>query len=158
MLRQVLALLVFVLIVAAVAAFGAQFAPGEWYAAMNKPAWNPPSWVFGPVWTTLYLMMAFAAWLVWLTGDSRRGEALSWWGLQLVLNGAWSWLFFGLHRPGWALAEIGMLWLAIVLTIRSFRAIRPLAGWLLAPYLAWVTFAMVLNFTLWQLNGGRLLG
>lgn len=164
--RSGLALVVFLLICFGVAAFGGQFTPGEWYVGLEKPAWNPPSWVFAPVWTALYALMAVAGWLVWRAEDPagastaapRRGmsvrrAALGFFALQLALNGAWSWLFFGLHRPGIALAEIVALWMAILGTVVLFWRLRPLAGALLLPYLAWVAFAAALNAALWRLNG-----
>lgn len=135
------------------ALFGGQFGPGEWYAALHKPAWNPPNWIFGPVWTALYTMMGVAAWLVWRRGGwGAQAMPLALFLVQLVLNAAWSWLFFGLHRPGLAFAEIVLLWLAILATALAFRPVSAAAFWLLVPYLAWVTFAAVLNFTLWRLN------
>ena len=153
--KNIVSLLVFLAAVILTGMFGSAFPPGEWYAGMVKPSWNPPDWLFGPVWTLLYLLMAVAAWRVWLraAGSVRRG-AIVWWVIQLVLNGLWSWLFFGLHRIGWALAELGLLWVAILFTFIAFRSIDRLAGLLLLPYLAWVSFAAVLNFSLWSLNGG----
>jgi translocator protein len=124
-----------------------------WYAALRKPSWNPPNWVFGPVWSLLYLMMAVAAWLVWRTaGWPGARPALGLFAVQLVLNIGWSVVFFGLHRPGWAFAEIVLLWGAILATLLLFRPISPSAALLLVPYLAWVTFAGLLNFTVWRLN------
>ncbi|NIM71142.1 MAG: hypothetical protein GTN86_11395 [Xanthomonadales bacterium] len=155
-LLRILSLLAFLALVVLTAAFGAMFGTGEWYQALEKPTWNPPAWLFGPVWSTLYVLMAIAGWLVWHSGHPLRLVALRWWLLQLVLNGAWSWLFFGLHRPGWALAEMTALLAAIVLTAVRFHRIRPVAAWLLAPYLLWVGFAWFLNFTIWRLNGGGL--
>ena len=163
--RSLLVLVLFLVICFAVAAFGTQFTPGAWYAALAKPAWNPPSWVFAPVWTVLYAMMAVAGWLVWRVGAAAPGQggaetttvrraALGFFALQLALNGAWSWLFFGLHRPGLAFAEIVALWIAILVTVVLFWRVRALAGALLLPYLAWVAFAAVLNLTLWQMNWG----
>jgi len=124
-----------------------------WYRTLTKPAWNPPNAIFGPVWTTLYVLMAIAGWQIWKP-DGLRGASipLSLFGIQLILNCAWSWIFFGLHQPGWAFAEILVLWLAIVATVVSFFRRSTLAGVLLVPYLLWVSFAAVLNFTLWQLN------
>ncbi len=159
--RSVLVLVLFLVACFAVAAFGGQFAPGAWYAGLAKPAWNPPSWVFAPVWTVLYALMAVAGWLAWRTREPARAPgaapdralALGAFALQLVLNGAWSWLFFGLHRPGVAFAEIVALWLAILVTVVLFWRLRPLAGALLLPYLAWVGFAAALNLALWRLNG-----
>ena len=148
-------LILFFVLVTIVALVGAQFAPGEWYAALNKPALNPPNWIFGPVWTGLYILMAIAAWLVWRErGAPGRALALSAWLVQLLLNAAWSWLFFGLHRPGWAFAEIVLLFGAIVVTLVLFWRIRTLAGVLMLPYLLWVGFAAYLNFQIWSLNGG----
>lgn len=126
-----------------------------WYKTIEKPAWNPPDWIFGPVWTTLYILMAIAAWFVWRpAGFKAAAIPLSLFALQLLLNIAWSWIFFGMHQPGWAFAEIMVLWLAIVATIVTFFRCSCVAGWLLVPYLAWVSFAAVLNFTIWRLNAG----
>lgn len=137
----------------AASAIGAFFMPGEWYAGLSKPAWNPPNWIFGPVWTALYLMMAVAAWRIWrLGGFGGQRRPLVLFFIQLALNAAWSPLFFGLKEPGLAFAEILVLWLAIVLTITAFRRADRLAAGLLVPYLAWVSFASVLNFTLWRMN------
>jgi len=136
------------------AAVGAGFPVDGWYEGLIKPAWNPPNWLFGPVWGVLYLLMAVAAWLVWRkSGLSGAAVPLGLFGLQLVLNAAWSWLFFGLHRPGVALVEIVLLWAAILVTMISFWRVQPSAGWLLLPYQLWVTFATALNFALWRLNG-----
>ncbi|MBM3878024.1 MAG: tryptophan-rich sensory protein [Verrucomicrobia bacterium] len=127
--------------------------PGEWYASLRKPSWNPPGWIFGPVWTALYAMMAVAAWLVWRRGGfAAQRRALTMFLVQLALNAAWTPLFFGLHWPGVAFAEIVLLWLAIVATLFAFRPVSRVAAWLLVPYLAWVSFAAVLNFELWRLN------
>ena len=152
--RQFGSFLVFLALVVLMSAFGSQFGTGEWYAGLNKPAWNPPSWVFAPVWSTLYLLMSIAAWMVWNSGHEARNTAIAYWLAQLVLNGIWSWLFFGLHRPGWALGDLALLIVVLVLTIRKFHAIRAPAAYLLLPYLAWVMFAWVLNLALWQMNGG----
>lgn len=151
--KSLAVLVLFLVLSFAAAAFGAQFAPGAWYDQLDKPSFNPPSWVFGPVWTVLYVLIAVAAWLVW----DRRAEAavalpLAAWGVQLVLNALWSWLFFGLERPGLAFAEILVLWLAILATVVLFWRLRPVAGALLIPYLAWVSFAAVLNGAIWRLN------
>lgn len=124
-----------------------------WYQTIEKPSWNPPDWVFGPIWTTLYIMMAIAAWLVWRTdGFKTAGRPLILFALQLTLNVAWSWIFFGLHKPGWAFAGLVVLWLAIVATTAIFFQRSKMAGWLMVPYLAWVSFAGVLNFAIWRLN------
>jgi len=125
----------------------------DWYAKLHKPAWTPPNGVFGPVWTLLYASMGFAAWMVWLQRASRNvTPALSIFAIQLILNVAWSGLFFGLNSPGAALLVIVALWCAIAATILSFRRAVAFAGWILVPYLAWVSFAMALNFEIWRLN------
>jgi translocator protein len=130
---------------------GAWFSPGDWYAGLDKPAWNPPGWLFGPVWTVLYAAMGVSAWLVWRCGRDSR-SALAPFFVQLALNAAWTPVFFGMHEMGWAFAVILALWLAIAVTIAVFaRHSRP-AALLLLPYLAWVTFAAALNFSLWRLN------
>lgn len=135
------------------AALGGLFMPGEWYASLQKPSWNPPGWVFGPVWTALYTMMAAAAWLVWRRGGvAAQRRPLAWFLAQLALNALWTPLFFGLKQPGWAFTEIVLLWLAIAAMLIAFRPVSRAAAWLLAPYLAWVSFAATLNFTLWRMN------
>lgn len=135
------------------ATFGAIFAPGEWYAQLRKPSWNPPSWLFGPVWTALYTMMAISAWLVWRRGGfAANARPLGLFAVQLVFNALWSWLFFGLKNPALALIDIVLLWVAIAATLAAFYRVHRVAGWLLVPYLAWVSFATVLNATLWLLN------
>ena len=151
--RGWLALAGWLLLCFAAAALGGLFMPGQWYDSLKKPSWNPPAWIFGPVWTVLYTMMAVAAWLVWRRGGFRaQRRPLSLFLLQLALNAAWTPLFFGLHWPGLAFAEIVLLCLAAGATLLAFRPISRVASWLLAPYLAWVTFAAVLNFRLWRLN------
>lgn len=125
-----------------------------WYAALEKPALNPPSSVFGPVWTILYLLMGIAAFLIWNKGlgrpDVRR--ALKVFGFQLVLNALWSIVFFGLQSPGWAFVNIILMWLAIVWTMIHFYKISKPAMWLLVPYILWVSFASYLNYSIWILN------
>lgn len=127
---------------------------GTWYAGLAKPSFNPPAWVFGPVWTALYVMIALAGWRVWCRRE-RPGApfALGAWGLQLALNLGWSLLFFGARLVGVALAEIVLLLVAIVLTAALFGRIDRVAGWLLVPYAAWVGFAAVLTAAIWRLNG-----
>lgn len=122
-----------------------------WYAGLVKPSFNPPSWVFAPVWTALYALMAVSAWLVWRRAGFRTG-ALLLWAVQLGLNFGWSFLFFGAHLPLAALAELIVMWVAIMATLIAFGRIEKLAGWLMIPYLAWVSFAGVLNFWIWRLN------
>ncbi len=154
--RSVLTLVGFVAACFGAALVGSAFtAPSipEWYESLAKPFFTPPSWLFGPVWTALYLAMAFAGWLVWRAGiTSTIALPLALFGGQLMLNALWSILFFGLRSPGVALAEILVLWAAILATLLLFRPISREAGWLLAPYLAWVTFAALLNFEIWRPN------
>lgn len=151
--RSAIALVGWLVLCFAAAAIGSLFMPGDWYAQLKKPSWNPPAWVFGPVWTTLYTLMAIGAWLVWLRGGfaGQRG-ALVVFLVQLAFNAIWSPLFFGLRSPGLAFVDILFLWVALLLTIRLFWKTRPVAGALLLPYAAWVAFAAVLNYTIWQLN------
>lgn len=135
------------------ATMGALFMPGEWYAALKKPSWTPPDWLFGPVWTLLYATMAVSAWLVWKRGGfAAQRRPLTLFILQLVLNAAWTPLFFGLKNPGLAFVEIVMLWLAIAAMLATFRRASRAAAWLLVPYLLWVSFAAALNFAVWRLN------
>ena len=123
-----------------------------WYKTIQKPSWQPPNWLFGPVWTTLYLMMGFALYLVRKTNASQKRRAITLWFIQLVLNFLWSFIFFNQHQIGWALVDIAALWLFILLTIFAFARINKVAAWLLVPYIAWVSFAGILNFTIYQLN------
>ena len=125
----------------------------DWYPTLAKPVWNPPAWLFGPVWTVLYIAMAVAAWLVWRpAGWAGARLALTLFMVQLALNAAWSIIFFGLRNPGAAFAEVVVLWAAIVGTLVLFWQVSVPAGMLFIPYLAWVSFAAVLNFTVWRLN------
>ncbi len=124
-----------------------------WYANIEKPTWTPPDWLFGPVWSLLYAMMAVAVWLIWRKAGWRAGKKpLIWFGCQLALNSFWSILFFGIHSPGWAFVDILFLWLAILMSIRTFWPLSRLAAALLIPYFLWVSFASVLNATIWQMN------
>lgn len=126
----------------------------SWYPTLIKPAWTPPDWAFPVAWTILFVLMAVAAWLVWRAAPLARlrlaGAAFL---LQLVLNGLWSYLFFGLRSPAYGLIEIAILWLAILATILLFRPFSKTAAWLLLPYLLWVSYATALNFEIWRLNG-----
>lgn len=122
----------------------------EWYVTLNKPTWNPPNWLFGPVWTTLYIVMAIAAWLVWRKGNATVAMVLFF--AQLALNCAWSFLFFGARSPWLGLVEIAMFWLVLATTTYVFFTRSKPAGMLMLPYLAWVSFAALLNFTIWRLN------
>ncbi|MEO0743551.1 MAG: TspO/MBR family protein [Bacteroidota bacterium] len=151
--RDFLVLLGFIALVALVAATGSRFEPGAWYAALDKPAWTPPNWLFPVAWSILYLLIAVSGWLVWReVGFEGASKAFTVYGLQLVLNAAWSWLFFGRHDMGLAFLDIAGLWLAIALTMGLFWAMKPLAGALLVPYLLWVTYAAALNLALWRMN------
>jgi translocator protein len=140
-----MSLIAFIAIVAAAAAAGAQFEPGEWYMALAKPPWTPPSWLFAPVWSLLYLGIAIAGWRVWRSAGPDRARALQWWGAQLALNALWSWLFFGLHLPGIAFLDLSLLVVGIIGFMRSAWSESRLASWLFAPYLLWVLFAGALN-------------
>jgi tryptophan-rich sensory protein len=131
---------------------GAFFMPGEWYRRLNKPFFQPPDWLFGPAWTVLYIMIAYAGWLVWDAAGWAAGMALGLYAFQLVLNALWSAVFFGMRRIGWAAIEAAAMWLAILATIIAFWPISQLAAVLMLPYLAWVTFAFTLNVAIWRLN------
>lgn len=151
--RDVLGLSAFVLLCFGVSILGgiaAASALPEWYASLEKPSWNPPGWVFGPVWTLLYPMIAVSGWLVWRDGRSRTAPLL--FLLQLSLNAVWPWLFFARRRPDWAFAAIVALAAAIVATIVVFRRTNRAAARLLVPYLVWVLFAGALNLAIWRLN------
>jgi translocator protein len=125
----------------------------SFYVEIVRPSWSPPGWIFGPVWTTLYFMMAVSAWLVWHSGGFHTDRlALSLFLVQLVLNAIWSWLFFAWRLGAFSFADIVLLWVFIVLTLVFFWRSNPLAGILLIPYLLWVSFAAFLNFTIWQMN------
>jgi len=128
---------------------------GSWYATIQKPPFNPPGFVFGPVWTALYILMGISLYLVWMEGTSRQEVriALSFFALQLGLNALWSFLFFGLQSPFLGLLEIVMLWIFIVATIIAFFRIQKTSALLLIPYLAWVSFAAFLTYSIWILNG-----
>ena len=121
-----------------------------WYLSLARPPLTPPNWVFGPVWTVLYVMIGVAAWLVWRRQGA--GRALRIWGWQLAVNALWSPVFFALHRIGLALAVVAALAGAVALTIRAFARVHRVAAWLLAPYLAWACFAAYLNAGFWWLN------
>lgn len=126
----------------------------DWYTGLQKPSWNPPSAVFGPVWSFLYLLMGIALWRIMRMGWGTEGvqPAVIWFAVQLVLNFGWSLIFFGLRAPGPALIEILVLLAAVLITTRRFYLLEPAAGWLLVPYILWAAFATVLNGTIWRLN------
>jgi benzodiazapine receptor len=150
--RNILALGAFVAVTFLAAAVGGRNMPGEWYLSLRKPDWNPPSWVFGPVWSALYLMIAVAGWRAWRATGSVTHPAVILWAAQLALNAAWSWLFFGLHRPDLAFLDIAAMWALIVACVVAFRGVDVVAAWLFVPYLLWVTFASALNLRIWMLN------
>jgi tryptophan-rich sensory protein len=154
--RGSVALIVFIVICVGGGAAGARFtapAIATWYRDLVKPPWNPPAWVFGPVWTVLYLCMAMAGWRVWQAADSRRRRlALGLFALQLGLNFAWSPIFFGLRRPGLAAVDIILLWFAIAAFCAVARPVSIAAAALFVPYGLWVTFATALNLAIWKLN------
>lgn len=151
-----IALLFFLLASFTAAAIGG-YATAEsvrtWYPTLVKPSWNPPAVVFAPVWSLLYTAMSIAAWRSWLKRD-RPGVpcTLRLFFVSLVLNALWSVLFFGLHQPGWALLEVVLLWSTLVTLLVRFRRVDVIAGWLWAPYVAWVSFATALNAAIWWLN------
>ncbi len=155
---SVLVLVAFIVLCSAVAGLGGlvtgpAVSPGGWYETINKPFYTPPSWLFGPVWSILFLSMAVAGWLVWRERRfSGAKPAFYLFGIQLSLNFLWSAIFFGLQAPGVALVEILVLWVSIFLTILAFGRVKSLAAWILTPYLAWVTFATFLNLGIWLLN------
>lgn len=143
----------FVLLIVAVAGFGAMFKPGIWYESLAKPDWTPPNWLFPVAWALLYLMIATAGWMVWhKAGFSAAGFAFFLYFTQLMLNAFWSWLFFGLHRMDLAMFDITLLWLTVLANIIAFYLVRPGAALLLVPYLLWLTYAAALNYTVWQMN------
>ncbi len=144
-------LLLFFAAVAAVAALGAQFTPGAWYSALDKPSWTPPSAIFAPVWTLLYAAMAVAGWRIWRVESARRQAAMALFWSQLLLNGLWSWLFFGLHAIGWALLDLAVLWLVVGATTWLFFRLDRWAGMLFIPYFLWSGYALALNAAIWWL-------
>lgn len=157
--RQLAGLAGWMFLTFAAAALGAAASAqaGAFYLRLVRPEWAPPGWLFAPVWTALYLMMAIAAWLVWRDHGLRRaGAALTLFVLQLAANALWTWLFFVWHQGALAFAEILLLWALIAATCIAFWRLHALAGALLLPYLAWVSFASVLTYATWQLNPGIL--
>jgi tryptophan-rich sensory protein len=165
--RPLMAFIIATLVVGAAGSFFTEPSIPTWYAGLAKPDFNPPNWIFAPVWTALYVMMAVAAWRVWRIVSPARGahdgrerhEGIKapemWaWMIQLTLNFFWSVIFFSLHQIFFALVEMAALWLAIVVTAVLFWRRDRIAGLLLLPYIAWVSFAFCLNWAIWQLNGG----
>ncbi|MFN8291004.1 MAG: TspO/MBR family protein [Chitinophagaceae bacterium] len=152
-LKLILAILI-PLLVGATSGFFTVTGVGSWYQTLHKPSWNPPNWIFGPVWTTLYILMGIALFLVWKadTSPEVKRMAITLFALQLVFNFFWSFIFFNQHAVGWAFVEIIGLWLLILATIFAFANINRTAAWLLVPYISWVSFAGMLNYTIWRLN------
>ncbi|MDB5203459.1 MAG: tryptophan-rich sensory protein [Ferruginibacter sp.] len=142
------------LIVGGVASFFTMSSVKTWFVTLNKPFFNPPSWLFAPVWTMLYILMGIACYLVWksVAPQKIKRQALTIYGIQLLLNFLWSFIFFYAKQPGWAVADIVLLLAAIITCIVYFRKISASAAWLLVPYLCWVCFATALNTAIWQLN------
>jgi len=154
--RQAFGLVVVVVVTFAAAGVGSiatSQSVSDWYTALEKPSWTPPGWIFGPVWTALYTLMAVAAWAVWRKeGWAGARAALVLYAVQLALNAAWSPLFFGLRMPGLAFAELVVLWLALIATAVAFWKKSLVAGALLVPYVLWTTFAAALNLAIWRMN------
>lgn len=149
---NIISLGVFLALVFVAAGSGAIFSPGPWYRGLNRPSWTPPDWVFPVVWTILYIFIAIAGWLVWKAQG--MGPALAVWGLNLVVNAAWSWIMFGLKQIAMALADVALLWLLTVAFIFFAAPVDVWASWLFVPYLVWVSIASALNFEVWRLNRG----
>jgi benzodiazapine receptor len=153
--RQIAGLVVSLLIVFLAASVGSYFtnlSVKTWYPTLVKPSWTPSGVTIGIVWTVLYALMAIAAWIVWQYGTRLRQRAFVLYAIQLILNVGWSAVFFGLRSPGLALLEIIFLWIAILATLLAFQKVSKLAGFLMLPYLIWVTFAGFLNALVWRLN------
>jgi tryptophan-rich sensory protein len=157
--KDILALMAFAAACVAAAAAGSIFRPGAWYEQLAKPSWRPPNWLFAPVWTILYLMIAISGWLVWRQAPAAEIKLpLAAYFLQLLLNAIWTPIFFGLHRTGAASIEIVLVWISIACTIVLFWPISTPAALLLVPYLLWVSFAAALNISIYVLNRGTLRG
>jgi len=155
--KNIVALTLWLAICYLAAWIGAQVSPGigpsDWYNTIEKPSWNPPNWLFGPVWSLLYTTMGIAAWIVWKEHRwTNAGRALNFFLIQLALNTGWSWVFFGAQSPGWALIHIIVLLAAIVYTTILFFEKSKISGYLMIPYILWVSFATVLNGAIWWLN------
>jgi benzodiazapine receptor len=149
---NLVSLLVFLVLLGATGALGGQWGADAWYKRLSKPAWTPPNWLFPPVWLVLYLMIAMAGWLIWISGDENRPLILGIWAVQLILNASWSYIFFGRHQLGWGLAEIVALWVSIVGFIVTAWSVDQTASLLFFPYLIWVSYAAALNASIWMRN------
>lgn len=145
-------LIVFLLAVTATALTGMFFPPGAWYETLIKPRWTPPNWLFGPAWTVLYIAIATAGWYVWRSVPQALSLPLILWVTQLVFNAAWSWLFFGLHRPDLALIDSGLMLATIIAFAIVAWPVSPISTWLFIPYGLWVAFATALNAYIWYFN------
>ncbi|RFC62903.1 tryptophan-rich sensory protein [Fulvimarina endophytica] len=154
---SVMSFLAFLAIVLVVASSGAVFKPGPWYQRLEKPSWTPPNWAFPTVWSVLYLFIAIAGWRVY-EADGLVALPFLVYGVQLVLNAAWSAFFFGARRADLAFGDVVLLWLTVVANIVLFLPIDLVAGLLLVPYLVWVTAAACLNYSVWQRNPGAFSG
>lgn len=152
--RLVARVVIFTLAVGLLSGLSMSESIDTWYAGLARPWFAPPNWVFGPVWTLLYILMGIGAGLVWLSGLERSDVRSAMWlyAVQLLFNAAWSVIFFGLHAIGWALAEMAVLWVLIIATMFAFARVRRESAWLLLPYICWVSFAFILNFSYWRLN------
>ena len=154
MITRYASMAVFLAVVVLVAAIEGGIEAGEWYYLINKPSWTPPPWFYALVRPVLYLTMALAAWQVWQTGHYSRLGALLWWMIQLAMYLTWTWLFFGLERPGWAWLELSLLIVVVVLCIRAFRLLSKTAAYLMMPFLIWLIFSWAFNLAAWTMNGG----
>jgi tryptophan-rich sensory protein len=151
--HPILGLLAWLLVTFLAPLAGMEARPDDWYSALAKPAFNPPSWIFGPVWMLLYTMMALAAWMIWMRGGlALQRRPLTLYGIQLALNSIWSPVFFSLHRLDLAFGIIVLLWVFILCTLLAFWRVHRRSALFFVPYLAWVSFAAILNFTIWRLN------
>ena len=149
---NLVSLLLFIALVAAAAAFGGQWGGGPWYAGLSKPDWTPPNWLFPPAWAALYLMIAVAGWLIWTTPHESRSLILGLWAAQLLLNAAWSYIFFGRHEIALGLIDILALWAMIAAFAVAAWPVNQWASLLFMPYLLWVSFAAALNASIWLRN------
>ncbi len=150
---KIIGLVVWILICFIPAIIGSQFGPGDWYQTLTKPEWNPPNWIFGSVWTLLYISMGISVWIIWKNyGLKTAAIPITFFIAQLILNALWSWFFFGLENVGLAFIDIVALWTLIFITLILFWKLNTWSGVLLLPYIAWVSFATVLNYNIWQLN------
>ncbi len=154
MIARYASMAVFLVVVVITAALVGSFEAGEYYSAVQKPSWAPPAWLFGPVWSVLYILMALAMWKVWVSEHHSRMGSLIWWLIQLSLNVTWAWLFFGLTRTGWAMLEMLLLVGVVVLCMKAFSSSSRAASWMMLPCLLWLMFTWFLNISIWLMNGG----